>query len=242
MNTILIGIDPGVNTGFATWDGESLTLDTTTITRAMAKVLVLKEQTDCHIHLFIEDARRRQWFGNAGRERLMGAGSVMRDCRIWEDFCEEQGIQYTLIPPKYNVTKMDAERFAKLTHPKQAFMTMLVYILVGLAGIPVFTGGTAGPGKLFGPTGGYILGFIVAATAIAYLKGKNYNFLRYSIVGLCVWLPVIYGMGAGQLILLTGMNLQEAFFVGVLPFAPLDVLKVVGAAWLAGPIHRIFTR
>ena len=51
MNTILIGIDPGVNTGFATWDGESLTLDTTTITRAMAKVLVLKEQTDCHIHL-----------------------------------------------------------------------------------------------------------------------------------------------------------------------------------------------
>ena len=96
MNTILIGIDPGVNTGFATWDGESLTLDTTTITRAMAKVLVLKEQTDCHIHLFIEDARRRQWFGNAGRERLMGAGSVMRDCRIWEDFCEEQGIQYTL--------------------------------------------------------------------------------------------------------------------------------------------------
>lgn len=118
MNTILIGIDPGVNTGFATWDGESLTLDTTTITRAMAKVLVLKEQTDCHIHLFIEDARRRQWFGNAGRERLMGAGSVMRDCRIWEDFCEEQGIQYTLIPPKYNVTKMDAERFAKLTHYK----------------------------------------------------------------------------------------------------------------------------
>lgn len=118
MNTILIGIDPGVNTGFATWDGESLSLDTTTITRAMAKVLVLKEQTDCHIHLFIEDARRRQWFGNAGRERLMGAGSVMRDCRIWEDFCEEQGIQYTLIPPKYNVTKMDAERFATITNYK----------------------------------------------------------------------------------------------------------------------------
>ena len=119
---------------------------------------------------------------------------------------------------------------------------MLVYILVGLAGIPVFTGGTAGPGKLFGPTGGYILGFLVAATAIAFLKGRGYNFLRYSLVGVCIWIPVIYAIGAGQLMLLTGMDLQEAFFVGVLPFAPLDIFKVVGAAWLAGPIHRIFDR
>lgn len=129
-----------------------------------------------------------------------------------------------------------------LLTPKQSFMTMLVYILVGLAGIPVFTGGTAGPGKLFGPTGGYILGFLVAATAIAFLKGRGYNFLRYSLVGVCIWIPVIYAMGAGQLMLLTGMDLQEAFFVGVLPFAPLDIFKVVGAAWLAGPIHRIFDR
>ncbi len=154
---------------------------------------------------------------------------------------------YIIIPLPFALSPIAMQPFIVnlvgfLMTPKQAFMTMLVYILVGLAGIPVFTGGTAGPGKLFGPTGGYILGFIVAATAIAYLKGKKYNFLRYSIVGLCVWLPVIYGMGAGQLMLLTGMNLQEAFFVGVLPFAPLDVLKVVGAAWLAGPIHRIFTR
>ena len=154
---------------------------------------------------------------------------------------------YIIIPLPFALSPIAMQPFIVnlvgfLMSPKQAFMTMLVYILVGLAGIPVFTGGTAGPGKLFGPTGGYILGFLVAATAIAYLKGMNYNFMRYSIVGLCVWLPVIYGMGAGQLMPLTGMNLEEAFFVGVLPFALLDVLKVVGAAWLAGPIHRIFTR
>lgn len=120
MNVLLIGIDPGVNTGFATYDGRELTLDTTTITRAMAKLAILKEQTDCHIHVFIEDARRRQWFGNTGRERLMGAGSVMRDCRIWEDFCTEQGIQFTLIPPKYNVTKLDAKQFKALTGYKHS--------------------------------------------------------------------------------------------------------------------------
>ena len=154
---------------------------------------------------------------------------------------------YIIIPLPFALSPIAMQPFIVnlvgfLMTPKQAFMTMLVYILVGLAGIPVFTGGTAGPGKLFGPTGGYILGFLVAATAIAYLKGRNYNFLRYSIVGVCVWIPVIYAMGAGQMMLLTGMNLKEAFFVGVLPFAPLDVIKVVGAAWLAGPIHRIFAR
>ena len=116
--TLLIGIDAGVNTGFATWDGESLTLDTLTITRAMAKVMVLKEATDCNIHVFVEDARKRHWFGNAGRERLMGAGSVMRDCSIWEDFLTEQGIQFTLVPPKYNMTKLDADRFRAMTHYK----------------------------------------------------------------------------------------------------------------------------
>ena len=41
--------------------------------------------------------------------------------------------------------------------PKETFIAIAVYILIGLAGLPVFTGGTAGPGKLFGPTGGFIL-------------------------------------------------------------------------------------
>ncbi len=154
---------------------------------------------------------------------------------------------YIIIPLPFALSPIAMQPFIVnlvgfLMTPKQAFMTMLVYILVGLAGIPVFTGGTAGPGKLFGPTGGYIFGFLVAATAIAYLKGRNYNFLRYSIVGVCVWIPVIYALGAGQMMLLTGMSLEEAFFVGVLPFAPLDIIKVVGAAWLAGSIHRIFAR
>lgn len=115
MKTILIGIDPGVNTGFAIYDGNDLQLDTLTITRAMAKIIALQSCSDIRMHVFVEDARRRQWFGNAGRERLMGAGSIMRDCSIWESFLTEQGIQFTLIPPKYNTTKLDADQFKKLT-------------------------------------------------------------------------------------------------------------------------------
>lgn len=115
---ILIGVDPGVHTGFALYDGESLSLDTCSITRAMQKIFILMQDDNCALHIFIEDARKRQWLGNSGREKLMGAGSIMRDSRIWEDFCNEQNIAYTLVPPKYNRTKLSAEQFGKITKYK----------------------------------------------------------------------------------------------------------------------------
>ena len=123
--------------------------------------------------------------------------------------------------------------------PKHAAITMSVYILIGLAGIPVFTGGTAGPGKLFGPTGGYVFGFILAATAISYLKPKEYNFLKYAWVGL-IGIPLIYIPGVIQLMALTKMDFLKAFMVGAVTFIPLDIVKVGIASYLAGPLLKIF--
>ena len=79
-----------------------------------------------------------------------------------------------------------------LLRPKQAFIVMGVYILLGLAGAPVFTGGMSGFGKMFGPTGGYIWGFVLAATIISILKGNTYQWKRFALVSgdscyLCVW-------------------------------------------------------
>lgn len=125
---------------------------------------------------------------------------------------------------------------------KQAFMTMLVYILVGLAGVPVFTGGTAGPGKLFGPTGGYIIGFLFTAVMLAALRGSKYSFKRYAFLGCALGIPIIYAFGVVQLKLVTGMDWEKAFLTGVLPFIPLDIVKCVAAAFLAGPINRIFQK
>ncbi len=125
---------------------------------------------------------------------------------------------------------------------KQAFMTMLVYILVGLAGVPVFTGGTGGPGKLFGPTGGYIIGFLFTAVMLAALRGNKYSFKRYAFLGCAIGIPIIYAFGVVQLKLVTGMDWEKAFLTGVLPFIPLDIVKCVAAAFLAGPINRIFQK
>ncbi len=124
---------------------------------------------------------------------------------------------------------------------KQGFITMLVYLLVGLAGVPVFTGGTAGPGKLFGPTGGYLFGFLFTVVMLAALRGKEYNFKRYALLGCLLGIPIIDLLGCLQLKLVTGMPWDKAFLTGVLPFIPLDIVKCVAAAFLAGPIHKVFS-
>lgn len=154
---------------------------------------------------------------------------------------------YIIIPLPFSMSPIALQTMfvnlvAFLLTPRQTFMTMFVYILIGLAGIPVFTGGTAGPAKLFGPTGGYIFGFLVAAVLISLLRGKEYSFKRYCAVGVGIGIPVIYLLGALQLKFVTGMDWQAAVVTGVLPFVPLDVVKCVAAAFLAGPIHKVFSR
>lgn len=116
---IYIGIDTGVHTGFAVWHSDTKYLaevSTMTITQAMERVKMIADiRGKDNIRLFIEDARQRKWFGNAGREKLQGAGSVKRDSRIWEDWCREQGLQYRMIAPKNNCTKLSAAQFRVLT-------------------------------------------------------------------------------------------------------------------------------
>lgn len=153
---------------------------------------------------------------------------------------------YIIIPLPFSLSPLALQTLiVNLTgyvlNAKQAFMTMLVYLLVGLAGVPVFTGGSAGPGKLFGPTGGYIIGFLVTAVFLAYFKGEKYNFKRYALLGCVIGIPLIYVFGVVQLKLITGMGLDKAIMTGALPFIPLDIVKCLAAAVIAGPINRIFT-
>jgi len=113
----VVGIDPGVSTGFAVYDRHEkvlLQVSTLTILTAMTRVLDLIAH-GCEIELLFEDARLRRFFGTKGREVLQGAGSIKRDCSIWQEFCELHGIKYTAIAPQNARTKVDAVLFGKLT-------------------------------------------------------------------------------------------------------------------------------
>lgn len=125
---------------------------------------------------------------------------------------------------------------------KQSVTSMAAYLLLGLAGLPIFTGGASGPGKLFGPTGGYLFGWLVAAALIAYFRPQKYDFKKYALLGCLISIPVIYLPGVLQLNFLTHMGMEKAIMTGALPFIPLDIVKAMAAAYIAGPILKIFNR
>jgi hypothetical protein len=117
---IYFGIDPGVNTGLAyVHDGELKACITTNNVEAMEKVLASKFDGQ-RITVVFEDARQRKYLPrerNASeyRGKLMGAGSVKRDCEIWQTFCEVHCIPFIAVPPRAGATKWTAETFRNVT-------------------------------------------------------------------------------------------------------------------------------
>lgn len=120
---IYIGIDAGKNTGLAVWDSkkrEFLWIGSILIHEALKVVSDYIFTEDKKIHVRVEDARQRTWFGNnmswnEERNKLQGVGSVKRDCTIWDDFLKDSKVSYEMVPPKRNVTKLSHDKFQRLT-------------------------------------------------------------------------------------------------------------------------------
>ena len=69
------------------------------------------------MQVVFEDARQRKWFGKGdANAKKQGAGSVKRDCSIWEDFCKDYGIPFRAIPPVKGATKITPEYFKLISH------------------------------------------------------------------------------------------------------------------------------
>jgi len=113
----IIGIDSGVNTGFAVWHTKEkrfFKIESMAIHQAIDQIKAYSNNKD-QIFIRVEDARKRNWFGKSGREQLQGAGSIKRDAKIWEDFLTDLGVQFELVAPKNNKTKLNANAFKNLT-------------------------------------------------------------------------------------------------------------------------------
>lgn len=153
---------------------------------------------------------------------------------------------YIIIPLPFSPVSLTAQTFiinlmALLLTPRQTAYTLLLYILLGSLGLPVFSGGLGGLGKLLGPTGGYIFSWLIAVPLISLLKGPRYSFYRYCTVTILVGMPIIYLMGTAYMKILTGMNWAGAFTAAVLPFIPLDLFKCISAAIVAKPVQTGLT-
>lgn len=123
--------------------------------------------------------------------------------------------------------------------PRQAGYTLLIYLFMGLIGLPVFSGGTGGPGKLFGPTGGFYFGFLLAVVVISLCKGHENQLLRYAVMTICLGLPIQHLSAIFMMCLHNGFQLTAAFLTVSLPFIPGDIVKCVIASALGVAMNKI---
>ncbi len=110
-------------------------------------------------------------------------------------------------------------------------MSQVVYILLGVIGLPVFAGGKAGAGVLLGPTGGYLIGFVAGAYVtgrLVFLKERpGFWWLLLSMLAGYVF---IYAFGIAQLMITAKLTLLKAIAIGLTPTIPGGVLKLAAAA------------
>lgn len=116
-------------------------------------------------------------------------------------------------------------------------ISYLVYLLLGLVGLPVFSSFTSGPGKLFGPTGGYLIGFIPMAIIAGLVIDRYINKRVVCLLGMIAGTAICYLFGTVWLAYQANMGFQAALMAGVIPFIPGDLIKMV-FAMLIGPQIR----
>lgn len=133
--------------------------------------------------------------------------------------------------------------------PARAFAAVGLYVLLGLAGLPIFSGGRSGLGVLAGPSAGYIIGFVFAATAVGWLTvvvlrrtaGRPGRFRAVLLFAAAMVSSIIFIHGLGILGMMVNAKLDfSKAFLADLVFYPGDVIKNALAVTIALALHKAF--
>ena len=119
---------------------------------------------------------------------------------------------------------------------KRGTLAVLVYVLLGAVGVPVFAGFSGGIGALLGNAGGYIIGFIVMAV-IAGLVIDNCHKPWIQLIGMIVGTIVCYLFGTIWFCIVADYTFKAALAVCVIPFIPADLIKMI-IAMIIGPMIK----
>lgn len=113
---------------------------------------------------------------------------------------------------------------------------MILYLLAGAVGAPVFAGGSAGLGVILGPTGGYLLSYPIAAAVLGLVVHGGVDLREYRSAGLprlvgamLAGTGIIYAMGVAGLMLALGLGPAEALVSGAAVFLPAEAVKIAAA-------------
>jgi biotin transport system substrate-specific component len=135
---------------------------------------------------------------------------------------------------------------ALLLPPMGAFAAVGVYVGLGAIGVPVFAGGSGGLGVLAGPTGGYLIGFLIAATIGSGVRTLLGHFgvkqLVADVAAAALAIAIIYAVGPVQLAVVAKLTAAQSITAGVLPFIAVDFAKAAVAVGVAAAVRRALDR
>lgn len=121
---------------------------------------------------------------------------------------------------------------------KRGMIAVIVYILLGAVGLPVFSNFQGGFGVLFGPTGGYIIGYIplVLITGIFAEMNIKKNRAFVTVIGMILATAALYAFGTVWFMIMSGKDLIASLSLCALPFIPGDAIKIACVTAIAVPL------
>jgi len=152
--------------------------------------------------------------------------------------CVLSQVQLPLPPVPVSLSLLAVHLCGALLPVRYSAAALLAYLLLGTAGLPVFAGFLSGPSALFGPTGGYLFGYILCA-AIEGLLLAHLPFTRRSLLlSMALGTLACYALGMIWFMALTGTPLWSALASCVFAFIPGDVVKILLAVSLSMRLHK----
>ncbi len=150
--------------------------------------------------------------------------------------CSQLQIPLPMVP--INLALFAVHLTGVLLGARWGALAMTAYVLLGFAGVPVFSGFSSGPAVLFGKTGGYIAGYVLCAFLVGRMTGtKSPSFTRLCLA-MAAGTAGCYALGTGWFMLLTRMDLPVTLSYCVIPFLPGDLAKIILAALMVLRLRR----
>ena len=146
-------------------------------------------------------------------------------------------IQIPISPVPISLCSMGIYFVLYVLGMKLGTLSVLLYVLLGTFGLPVFTNFSGGFGKLLGPTGGYIIGYIFVSLIAGLFIDRFEKKLYMHALGMVLGTAVCYLLGTLWLAHGASLTFKAALMAGVIPYIPADVVKIV-IALLVGPVLR----
>lgn len=129
-----------------------------------------------------------------------------------------------------------------LTNYKITLIAYSTYVVLGMVGLPVFSGFTGGIGKIAGPTGGYILGFyaviFLCGICVERFNGPVNQYVM-PIVGMLAGIAIDYILGTAWYVFSQNVSITAALTACVIPFIPFDCIKIAVCALVGQPVRHL---